>query len=123
MEQDKGVNPKDFYRSIEPCYLLIDDIDDFIEKSSSQENKLPELMKTAANCGVCIIITVHTSKLKGYDDLSRWVKSSSHGLVLSGQGILNIFPINSTREYPSMGEALLFENGNYKKILMPQCEF
>lgn len=123
MVQERGLNPKEFYKNMEPCYLLIDDMDDFIEKASAQDKPLHELMKTATDCGVCIVITVHASKLKGYDDLSRWVKSASYGLVLSGQGILNIFPITSSREYPSMGEGLLFENGAYRKILLPHCEF
>lgn len=121
MEQHKGLKPQDFYRSIEPCYLLIDDIDDFLEKGEPQ--RFFGLLKDAAGCGVCIIITVHASKLKGYDELSRWVKSAACGLVLSGQGILNIFPVNSAREYPSLGEGLLFENGAYRKILLPQCDF
>lgn len=55
------------------------------------------------------------------DPLSKWVKAASHGLVLSPQGTLNIFPVRSQREYPQMGYGLLFHNGEYFAVRLPEC--
>ena len=79
-------------------------------------------MTDAAECGVGIIITVHSAKLKGFDVLSKWVKAASHGLVLSPQGTLNIFPVRVQREYPQMGRGLLFHNGEYVTVQLPECK-
>lgn len=106
-----------------PCYLLIDDIDDFIEQSGTKPEQLLPILKNAAESGIMVVITVNSAKLKGYDELSRWVKSASEGLVLSPQGTLNIFPVPSTREYPVFGEGLLFHNGTYQRLLLPECDF
>lgn len=122
LEADATLLPMQFYSNEEPVYLVIDDVDNFLAMSKAYEQEMPELLKDAAECGMGIIITVHAAKLKGYDPLSKWVKSAANGLVLSPQGSLNIFPVRTQREYPPMGQGLLFHNGVYEKILIPECK-
>jgi S-DNA-T family DNA segregation ATPase FtsK/SpoIIIE len=114
--------PKDFFGRLEPIYIIIDEVDDFIEKGKPFEKTLLELVKKAAECGVIIISTTNAGKLKGYDDLSKWFKSTVNGLLLSNQGTLNIFTVSSMREYPNLGIGLLFNNGVYIRIKLPRCE-
>lgn len=122
LEVDATLLPMQFYSNEEPVYLVIDDVDNFLAMSKAYEQEMPELLKDATECGMGIIITVHAAKLKGYDPLSKWVKSAANGLVLSPQGSLNIFPVRTQREYPPMGQGLLFHNGVYEKILIPECK-
>lgn len=65
----------------ETAYVLIDDIDKFIADESAFEGGLCDLLKEAAECGVGIVIIVHSTKHKGADPLSKWVKGTVHGLV------------------------------------------
>ena len=96
-------------------------MDQFLVSGKPFEEELYGMMTEAAECGVGIIITVHSAKLKTFDPLSKWVKAASHGLVLSQQGTLNIFPVRVLREYPQMGQGLLFHNGEYVKVQIPEC--
>ncbi len=122
-ELDKGntVSSQQYYRTEEPVYIIVDDVDKFIADGSAFGDRLYNVITDAAECGVGIIITVHAAKLKGYDSLSKWIKAASHGLVLSPQGTLNIFPVRSQREYPQMGYGLLFHNGEYTVLKLPDC--
>ena len=122
LDKNSIIMPMEFYQTEEPVYIVIDDMDKFMASGSVFEDELYGIMTDAAECGVGIIITVHSAKLKGFDPLSKWVKAASHGLVLSPQGTLNIFPVRVQREYPQMGQGLLFHNGEYVKVQLPECQ-
>lgn len=119
LTENERLTAGQFYGKEEAVYVVIDDVDHFLAITKAHEQELPDVLKEAAECGVGIIMTVHAAKLKGYDALSKWVKSASNGLVLSAQGTLNIFPVRTQREYPVMGQGLLFSNGAYERILIP----
>lgn len=120
LEKNSALTPAAYYGSEEPVYVVADDIDKFIADGSTLEGELCDLLKDAAECGVGVIITVHSTKHKGADPVSKWVKGAAHGLVLSPQGILNIFPVRTQREYPPMGRGLLFHNGGYVTVQLPE---
>lgn len=121
LDKNSILTPQQYYQSEAPVYIVIDDMDQFLVIGKAFEDILYGLVTDAAECGVGIIITVHSSKLKSFDSLSKWVKAASHGLVLSPQGTLNIFPVRVQREYPQMGYGLLFHNGEYVKVQLPEC--
>lgn len=121
LDEDSTLLPQQFYHDEEAVYIVIDDMDQFLVSGKPFEDELYGMMTEAAECGVGIIITVHSAKLKTFDSLSKWVKAASHGLVLSQQGTLNIFPVRVLREYPQMGQGLLFHNGEYVKVQIPEC--
>lgn len=112
--------PTEFYRKCEPVYIIIDDMDQFLIMGKGHEAELLEVLQEACECGVGIAITVHAAKLKSIDPLAKWVKATAHGLVLSAQGTLNIFPVRLQREYPQMGYGLLFHNGEYVRVKLPE---
>ena len=122
LDKNSAMTPVAYYRTEEPVYIVIDDMDKFIASGSAFGDELYGIMTDAAECGVGIIITVHSAKLKGFDALSKWVKAAAHGLVLSPQGTLNIFPVRMQREYPQMGRGLLFHNGEYITVQLPECK-
>lgn len=121
LAQDARMTPGQFYGQQEAVYVVVDDVDNFLGITKAHEQELPDVLMEAAECGVGIIMTVHAAKLKGYDALSKWVKAAANGLVLSAQGTLNIFPVRTQREYPVMGQGLLFANGAYERVLIPEA--
>lgn len=112
---------KEYIAGLEQEYVVIDDGEIFIEWASDYIKANPGFLKEAAEAGIMIIIAAQPGRLKGYDELSKWIKSSTNGLLLSGQGNVNIFPIASMKEYPAMGDGLLFKEGSYVKIRLPKC--
>lgn len=122
INQDATISASDFYKKQKANYIIIDDVDYFLGMTNKYEKEIAGVLMEAAECGIGVIATVHAAKLKGYDALSKWFKTSTSGLVLSAQGILNIFPVRTQREYPPMGQGLLFNNGVYEKVLLPECK-
>lgn len=122
LSENAAMTPADYYSLETPVYIVIDDVDKFLAFTGAFAEELYTILTEAAGCGVGVIITVHSSKLKSFDALSKWVKAASHGLVLSPQGTLNIFPVRSQREYPQMGRGLLFHNGEYVTVQIPECK-
>lgn len=120
MDANGTILPMEFYHQQDPVYIVIDDMDQFLVAGKAFESELFSIMQEACECGIGVIITVHAAKLKGIDPLTRWVKSAANGLVLSSQGTLNIFPVRIQREYPQMGYGLLFHNGEYIRVKLPE---
>lgn len=120
LEEGRAGSPKEFYMDQEAYYLLIDNADDFIAGMDEEEDEYAATLKKAVECGLMLIMNVNSSGLRGYDDLTSWIKSAVYGLVLSDQGMNTIFPVSYDRENPVFGDGLLFKNGAYEHIHIPQ---
>ena len=115
----KVISPLEFYNSLPPYNIFIDDAEEFIAKVEKKDKAFINVLKEASNVGIRIIATAHSQKLKGYDDYTKLFKASIYGVVLGVQGT-TVFPVSSSREYPSFGQGLVFNNGNYRRIQIPK---
>lgn len=122
VKSGKNVSPKTFYETVEPAYIMIDDLDDFVAEYQSNLNEITPVIKGAAEAGIGVIATVHTSKPKGFDELNKWFKTSANGLVIGNMGTSNIYPAVSMREMPTLGEGLLYVNSSYERLLLPKFD-
>lgn len=120
LEEGSVIQPKEFYMQQAPYYLLVDDADDFIEMMEGDDDEYTDILKNAVECGLMFIVSANSAKLRGFDSLTAWIKTSVYGLVLSDQGINTIFPVAYDKEYPVFGDGLLFKNGTYERIRLPQ---
>ena len=115
----KVISPLEFYNSLPPYNIFIDDAEEFIAKVEKKDKAFINVLREASNVGIRIIATAHSQKLKGYDDYTKLFKASIYGVVLGVQGT-TVFPVSSSREYPSFGQGLVFNNGNYRRIQIPK---
>ena len=120
-----GENPeltmREFISWQSPVYVVADGADEFVEKLNEEyEDEITGILEKAASMGVTIIMTVHSAKLHGYDDLTSWIKNANDGLVVGDQGNADIFPV-SYQETIEFTRGLLFNNGVSKKIMIPEC--
>lgn len=122
VKSGQNVTPKAFYETTTPVYIVIDDLDDFIAEYQDNLKELTTVLKTAVETGIGVIATVHSSKPKSFDDLNKWFKTSSNGLVIGSQGTSSIYPMISSKDMPSMGEGLLYTNSTYERLLLPKFE-
>ena len=114
-----GIMPKQYYETQPNYSIIIDDVDTFINQTKSITNIL-DIVNNASLVGINIIATVASSKLKGYDDLSKYFKNTTNGIVLGNQGALSIFPMNSTREIPPFGFGVIYDNGMSRRVMIPK---
>lgn len=120
VRESGNILPQAFYGNMQHIYIFIDDIDYMLMTYAEKHTKLIDEILQASECGIQVIVTAYPGKLKSFDALSKSIKSAVFGLVLSPQGSVNIFPVRSMKEYPEMGQGLLFGNGTYKRIMIPE---
>lgn len=120
LENDPRMAPKTFYASLEPVYIVVDDVDEFAEQYTSKAKKIVECLRLAADTGCGIIATMHSTKSKGYDDISKFFKVTTDGILLGNPGGTSILPSVPARQLPAMGEGLLYSGGGYERIVLPK---
>jgi len=122
LEEHPGMNPREIMNQMTPYTIVIDDVDDFIEMVKPELNKVAEALRVGSGLGVSVIVTLHAAKPRGMDEVNKLMKQTANGVVLSAQGLTNIFPVGNIKDLPNMGEGLLFRNGTYRKVQIPKYD-
>ncbi|MEF9920358.1 MAG: type VII secretion protein EssC [Erysipelotrichaceae bacterium] len=113
------ISPIEYISNLPNWTVYIDDVDTFMAKMMKYTNLVPTF-KEAADVGIRIIITATSSNPKGFDDASKYFKSSNYGAVLGNQGSLNLFSLPSIKDTPTFGNAVLCDNGLFTKVKLPK---
>lgn len=122
VKENANIQPKYFYSTLASCYIVIDEVDEFVEHCATYAKAVVDILKEFTEVGGNVTATMHISKGKGFDELSKWFKTSSNGIVLGQQGMNSIFPMIPPREQAAFGEGMLYLNGTYEKLLLPMYE-
>jgi type VII secretion protein EssC, C-terminal domain len=121
MIQSKGQSPKAIYGQMEKLYVIIDDADVFIALSKDKAAVVLNLLKDMAGVGISIIITVNSTRFKGFDDISKYIKSAVDGLVVGSQGSASIFSIgNMPKDQVAFGDGAIFAGGKVNRVRLPK---
>lgn len=120
LEKNPLLNPKEICRGLRPFILLVDDWDNFVEMTKAQAVTLAPLLNEAAGVGISIILTAHSGKMKGFDEVTKFAKNTTEGLLLGNLGTTAMFPVNSAKELPQFKDGLLFHNGAYIRVRIPK---
>ncbi|PXV89565.1 S-DNA-T family DNA segregation ATPase FtsK/SpoIIIE [Lachnotalea glycerini] len=117
---DPSKNPKEISKTLSPFYIVVDDWDNFIEVTKASALQLAPLLMETAAVGISIILTAHSGKMKGFDDLTKFAKNTIDGLLVGGPGTTGMFGVTSSKELPQFRDGLLFNNGSYVRIRLPK---
>lgn len=102
--------------------IVIDDLDYYIETVGNKVREIAMLMQALSELGLCIVITVNSSKFKGFDEMSKFARTAMYGLLLGSNGGSSLFALKRLSDAPKQGDGLLFENGEYKRIKVMKAE-
>lgn len=117
---DPSKNPKEISKELTPLYIVVDDWDYFIELTKANASQLTPLLMETTAVGISVITTAHSGKMKGFDELTKFAKNATDGLLVGGTGTTGMFGINSTKELPQFRDGLLCNNGSYVRIRLPK---
>ena len=120
LQENPRLTPRAYYASCKPVYIVIDDSDEFAETFKPSAQALAECLKLAAETGCCVIATVHSTKTKALNELGKFFKTTTDGILVGSPGTTSTFPTVPGRELPALGEGLLFCSGAYERILLPR---
>lgn len=118
--KNPGKLPKQIVSELEPVYVMVDDWDNFVEITKLKAMMLAPVLAGAAEAGICFIISAHSGKMKGFDEITKFAKNTTRGVLLGSPGTTGMFNVASTKELPQLKDGLLFENGTYKRLRIPK---
>ncbi|MCH5258790.1 MAG: type VII secretion protein EssC [Lachnospiraceae bacterium] len=120
LEEDARLSPKEFYTTLDPFYIIIDDADELAENYKAIGKAMAECLRLAIDTGCGIFVTIHSTKAKAFDEVSKLFKIATEGILIGNPGSTSIFPPVATKQLPSAGEGLLYHSGGYERIVLPK---
>ena len=122
LENNTMLNPKEILQMMKPYYIFIDDIDSFYGIKTTSTKEIAAMFQRACNVGISLIVTGNVSKMKGVDEMTKFIKASSNGLLVSPQGYTTIFQVQMKEDKIAFMDGLLIKNGQNRSIKIPKVE-
>jgi len=118
-----GVTPRQFYASLPSDCILIGAFGKFVELlkgrgASDAEALIRESMAT----GVCFVATSLSSRMKGFDELSKVFKETTSGLILGSPIAQTVWQVPTVGYKPRPDSALLYNKGEAAPVKVPLVE-
>ena len=111
---------KDFYMSLEPLSLIIEDVDAFVEALGNDGTKCGMLLRRGIVTQIQIFASSASNKLKGFDVISKALRDNSQsGVVLGDPQSQQIFNIRKNELGKERGMAYMYENGVVTMVKIP----
>ena len=111
---------KDFYMSLEPLSLVIEDADAFVEALGNDGTKYSTLLRRGIVTQIQIFASSVSNKLKGFDVVSKALRDNSQsGVVLGDPQSQQIFNIRKNELGKERGMAYVYENGVVTMVKIP----
>ena len=114
--------PRRLVQELDACYVVVDEWDDFVEATKLKAVLLAPILSGALSSGIQFILTANSGKLKGFDEITKFAKTTTDGLLVGNPGSTGIFGTVAAKELPQLSDGLLFHNGAYVRIRIPKCE-
>lgn len=120
-ESDKKTRLRDFCFTLENFVILIDEADIFIELCSTNKSNWEKLIPKAMEYGIAFVVTAVFSKLRGFDDLTRYIKEAQSGVVLGAPDDQSVFRLPTIRNYkPQPDIGFCHKKGSTYRMKIPQ---
>lgn len=117
---DGNFKMKDFYMSLEPISLVIEDIDTFVETLGNKGTEFNAILSRGIVTQIQIFATSMSNKLKGFDAVSKTLRDNTQsGIVLGDPQAQQIFAIRKNELGKERGMAYVYENGIITMVKIP----
>ena len=121
-ESGMTLTPREFYATVPPAVLIIDDVDNFVDAIKPVAADMEPLVASLSEVGICTVATTVPSKLRGFDNITKIIKDTQSGVVLGNptdQMLLSAVAERGYRGKIDMG--FMVDHGNSTKIMIPRA--
>lgn len=115
---DKSKRAKDFYKTLEPLLICIDDISHFIACFQENEREILEVLKMASSMAANIVATTAPNQIVGFGPMQKLFKDCINGLVL-GNPAEQSYLTPGLRKEREADIGYLYNNGQVTKLKLP----
>ncbi len=117
-----NMTPKEFYSELPDFFIIIDDVDRFIEIIKPLGNKMETVFMQASECGAIIIASTMPTKMRGYDNITKYLKEAQSAIILGNPVEQTMFSVQSPRGYKQVIDmGFSYCKGVSKQIKIPLC--
>lgn len=113
--------PKLYYEQQSNVVVLVEEWDDFAEYMEDYDTEqVQAVMSTLDQCGITLITTATSGRLRGYDPVTQYIKEAMYGVILgnpSEQSVFDVPYMRDTNLDVSLGYTVA--KGKLTKIKMP----
>lgn len=120
LQENVHLLPQAIAEEFAPYYIVIDDLDDFYGLQTTSAKEIAEMFQRGNKVGMTFIVTGNVAKLKGAEEITKWFKAATNGLMVSPQGYQSIFPVPVGQDKIAFGDGILIQNGNFCSIQLPK---
>ncbi|MDE6625484.1 MAG: type VII secretion protein EssC [Lachnospiraceae bacterium] len=115
------LTPKAYYEQLSNIVVLVEDWDDLTEALEDIElAEAAETIMCLENYGITIIATATNGKLRGYGELTKYMKEAVNGVILGKSSDQSIFDVPYIRnEEVETGMGYIINKGKIIKIKIP----
>jgi S-DNA-T family DNA segregation ATPase FtsK/SpoIIIE len=119
-EHGKDMLPREYYMSLEPVSLVIDDADSFIKLFASDEIIISDILKRLIAVSGSIFISVGERGVKSFDQIANITKEAQNGIILGNPSEQYVFSVNVRNSGNEKAIGYLYSAGIAEKIKMPK---
>ena len=128
LEANPALAPVNYIQTLPPCYIVIDDIDDFVDqlmamnkeiKLGYREADFAGILEHALHMGLLIFVSGNSGKMRKFDDLTKFLKTTTDGLLIGSQGSQTVFPVRSYKDKVQFKDGFLYKKGIYETVRLP----
>jgi S-DNA-T family DNA segregation ATPase FtsK/SpoIIIE len=118
-----GITPRQYYASLPAISVIIDDFENFLEllKGSGMVNA-ENIVRDSITAGVGYVATALSSRMRGFDELTKLFKETTSGLILGIPFSQTVWQISANRYKPQPDSALLYSKGEVVPVKLPLIE-
>jgi len=118
--ESSGMRTREFIAAEPLTLVLIDDADTFVEYAKAKTADMEKLVQEAMDLGIAFIATTPGSKMKGYDNLTKLLKTVQAGMVLGNPGDQTLLPVPPPRGYKLIQDiGFWFKRGDIRQVKLP----
>jgi S-DNA-T family DNA segregation ATPase FtsK/SpoIIIE len=119
-EARSGGTPRQFFSSLPTVCVIIDDFDNFLELLKGVGGGSAEaLVQESMTVGFSYMATSLSSRMRGYDDLTKIFKESSSGLLLGSPASQSLWQASASGYKPRQDSGLYYKKGEMIPIKIP----
>ena len=118
---DGNLKMKEFYASLDPISLIVEDVDICVEVLGSKVTEFNSLLCRGLATQIHVYATAMSNKLKGFDAVSKTVRDNAQsGIVLGDPQSQQIFAIRKNELGKERGMSYVYENGVIAMVKIPR---
>ncbi|MFT3984219.1 MAG: type VII secretion protein EssC [Lachnospiraceae bacterium] len=124
-EKNQDVIPRQFFAALPPVMIVVAEWEEFLGMiAASKDLSAEQIIMSASDVNITLIAAAHANRLKGFDNLSKFMKESIYGIVTGNFTSQNHFSSMTGRVAAdnAPGVGYIIEKGNLVKVQLAKEE-